>query len=67
MKRVAFGEPVHTILRTCLGTWKLEDIQDNSIRVEGDILHHVSGLKNENGVIYDVKSSLDPGVADGRL
>jgi UDP-N-acetyl-D-galactosamine dehydrogenase len=27
----------------------------------------VAGLKNENGVIYDVKSFLDPGVVDGRL
>ncbi|MFA4947585.1 MAG: Vi polysaccharide biosynthesis UDP-N-acetylglucosamine C-6 dehydrogenase TviB [Candidatus Krumholzibacteriia bacterium] len=27
----------------------------------------VAGFKNENGVIYDVKSFLDPGVVDGRL
>ncbi len=27
----------------------------------------VAGLKNENGVIYDVKSFLDPRVVDGRL
>jgi len=27
----------------------------------------VAGLKNKNGVIYDVKSFLDPSIIDGRL
>jgi UDP-N-acetyl-D-galactosamine dehydrogenase len=27
----------------------------------------VAGLKSENGVIYDVKSFLDPAIVDGRL
>ena len=29
--------------------------------------HPVSSPKSPNGVIYDVKSFLDPGIVDGRL